>query len=215
MCGVPARRTVAPRSTVSHGGSELAESLRSESAGDGRIETLARIGGRCSIEGAERAARLQERGTAATTILYPEVNHGYFGERYPVEFKDTLLRIARFYTEHLGVAAEAWHELDKKIDDRVAGYFPQQTIDPDVLRGQWMGTQKNFEFVDERSGIWSDRRNTSKPFTYTLSDGFLTVHLEATDTILYLQQDGRALYEITQNDVRRTGQRFHFTRRSP
>jgi acetyl esterase/lipase len=158
------------------------------------------------------ATRLQKQGTSAEVIVYPEVNHGYYSERYPVEFKDTLLRIAKLYTEHLGVTKKSLSGLDEKIDNRLAGYFPQERIETAALLGKWVSKQESFEFIDERSGMWSDGRNNMKPFTFRVSAGFLTVDVGEDATILYLQQNGRALYEIPQNDVRRTGQRVHFTK---
>lgn len=156
------------------------------------------------------AEHLKTRGAFAEAIIYPDVNHGFFSERYPVEFKQTLLRVAQFYVERLGVDSKALLDLEKKIDQRVARYFPKETIESESLLGEWKGKVESFDFVDDSNGVWSGRRNESRKFTYRIGSGSIAIELDGDETDLYMQNDGRALYKITENDVRRNGQRFHF-----
>ncbi len=158
------------------------------------------------------ATQLQEQGAVAEAIIYPEVNHGYFSERYPVEFKDTLLRIAELYVEHLGIEAENTSRLAANIDARVAGYFPREVIAPAEVLGTWKGRRETFTFFDASTGERKVNSKTGRQFTYKIDRGTLILNDETGTTELYLQRNGRALCLIVKNDVRRTGQRFAFTK---
>lgn len=159
------------------------------------------------------AEHLQQQGAEAEAIVYPDVNHGYFSERYPIEFKDSALRIARLYVNHLGVAPSRLEGLGSAIDERVAGNFPKQTIEPHELLGSWRNKNETFEFTAEGHGNHTIQKNKTQPFSYYLESG--VIHLtdqDGTVTKLYLQVNGRALYKIPENDVRRTAQRVHFAK---
>lgn len=158
------------------------------------------------------AKQLETLGASAEAIIYPEVNHGFFSERYPVEFKQTLVRVAQLYADHLGTDPDFRVPLERKIDQRVAGYFPQETIEPESLFTKWRGKNETFEFVDDSTGVWSNGRKETRTFAYRIRPGSITLELDGQETTLYMQKDGRALYKITENDERRNGQRFHFTK---
>ncbi len=158
------------------------------------------------------AQRLQEQGAIAEAIIYPEVNHGYFSERYPVEFKDTLLRIAELYVEHLGVETENTARLAANIDARIAGYLPREAIVPSDVLGTWSGRRETFTFIDASTGERRVNSKPTRPFTYHIDCGTLILTDESGTTEFYLQRDGRALCLIVENDIRRTGQRFAFTK---
>lgn len=158
------------------------------------------------------AKRLQEHGAIAEAIIYPDVNHGYFSERYPVEFKDTLLRIAELYVEHLGIESETTSRLAANIDARVGGYFPREVIAPADILGTWNGRRESYTFIDASTGERSVNSNPGHQFTYKIDRGTLILTDETGTTEFYLQRDGRALCLIVENDVRRTGQRFAFTK---
>ena len=95
------------------------------------------------------AEKLRQQGASAEVIIHPEVNHGFFSERYPAVFKTTLTRIAQWYVEYQGVDAGALPSLESAIDRRVAGYFPQDEIEPAALLGSWKDKHDTYTFADD------------------------------------------------------------------
>lgn len=158
------------------------------------------------------AEQLKKQGADAEVVIYANVNHGYFNPRYPAEFKDTALRIARLYAEHLKLDSSVLEDLGPKIDKMVAGFFPLNKIKPEFLLGEWKGRNEKLSFYDDNTGVLTNPNRKSRPFTYEIGPGMITVHEPREHTVFYMQRNQRAVYKIITDDVRRTGQRFHFTR---
>ena len=156
------------------------------------------------------ATTLQARGAFAESIIYPEINHGFFSERYPEAYTQSLLRVARLYQDYLGIENAALNSLESRINRRVAGYLPSDEIDPTMLRGTWTGKNESWTFADASRGVWSGPKKAQRSFAYNIVEEKVIVRMDGAETVLYLQRDGRALYKITENDDRRNGQRFHF-----
>ena len=80
-----------------------------------------------------------------------------------------------------------------------------------ALLAQEMPTCQTYTgFIDEANGVWSDQRKRTERFTYKLKPGSITITVGDSVTVLSMQHDGRALYNVIENDIRRTGQRIHF-----
>ncbi|GAB5560042.1 MAG: hypothetical protein SynsKO_16890 [Synoicihabitans sp.] len=157
------------------------------------------------------AAYMREQGAIAEAIVFSEVNHGFFSPRYPEEYSETLRRVAQFYVDHFAINPETVVSLDAKLEQQVAKYRARSEIDPSVLQQRWEGKHDNFTFEDETHGTWTDRKDRAHRFTYRIRKGAVELSHDSGSTTLYLQQDGRALYVITENDSRRNGQRFHYS----
>jgi len=160
------------------------------------------------------AEKLRQQGASAEVIIHPEVNHGFFSERYPIVFKATLMRIARWYVEYQDVDASALPSLEAAIDQRVAGYFPRDDIDPASLQGSWKDRHDTYTFADESNGTWTNREGEAVNFRFDIRGGALKLKYQTGETTLYLQQNGRALFVITENDPRRNGQRFNYPKQA-
>lgn len=158
------------------------------------------------------AKKLRHQGASAEAIIHLGVNHGFFSERYPVVFKTTLMRIAQWYVEYQGVDTGALPSLESAIDRRVAGHFPQDEIKPASVLGSWKNKHDTYTFSDDSNGTWTNRRNEAVCFSFDIQGSAINLKHQSGETTLYLQQNGRALYMITENDPRRNGQRFNYTK---
>ena len=123
-------------------------------------------------------------------------------------------RIAQWYVEYQGVDAGALPSLESAIDRRVAGYFPQDEIEPAALLGSWKDKHDTYTFADDANGTWTDRQGRAVSFRFDIQDSAIKLKYPTGETTLYLQQNGRALYVITAHNPRRNGQRFNYPKQT-
>jgi len=158
------------------------------------------------------AEKLKEQGADVELTVYPDANHGYYSPRNPVEFKDTTLKLARLYSEHLTQTKFKPANLAAKLDTMLERYFPLDEIPANRVAGFWKGKHDKLEFLEDGTGEFTNRTGKSQSFTYTVSDDTIDVTIDNVTTEYFMQNDQRAIYSIFQ-EGRFAGRKEHFNRK--
>ena len=139
---------------------------------------------------------LKALGADAEAIIYPDVNHGYYGPDNPVEFKDTTLKIAGLYSKHLTQVPFESADLNKELDTMLAGYFPLDAIPARAVLGTWTGKRETLQFLEDGTGKQINRNKKGKPFTYIVSGRSIKLTMGETNTDYFMRNDQRGIYFI-------------------
>ena len=142
------------------------------------------------------AEKLREQGGQADAIIFPNVNHGYFNPRYPVEYKTTTLKIAKLYAENLKLEKSKIDGLGPKLDKILSHFFPVDKVKQDRTLGRWKGETDTLSFHANGAGTRTDLKNIGRPFTYTHSQNTILVDLGGTKETYFMQRNLHEIYKI-------------------
>lgn len=142
------------------------------------------------------AEKLREVGGQAEAVLFPDLNHGYFNPRYPLEYKTTTLKIAGLYAENLKLDKSKVDTLPPKLDKMLRGFYPVSEIKPSTLVSRWKGEGETLEFLTGGVGTQTDPKHVSRPFTYKISGNTILVDLGNTKETYFMQRDLCVIYKF-------------------
>jgi acetyl esterase/lipase len=157
------------------------------------------------------AERLRAQGASVEAVIYSDVNHGYFNPRNPREFKDTTLRIARLYAQHLKETPFEPASLSARLEEMLDRYLPLDAIPEREVTGTWKGTSGSLRFFEGGSGTMTHRNGRRQAFTYRVSGGSIGVTMDNVTTQYFMQKDRRAIYRIP-SEGRYAGRKEHFSK---
>lgn len=157
------------------------------------------------------AKKIHDSGGEAVSIVFPNVNHGYFNARYPTEFKVTCLKIARLYSSKFHLTDVDWTALDSQIRQTSKRFIPLENVDPTQYIGTWKGKTEAFDFGPEGTGSITNRAGKQRPFQYQVQTKSMLVDDGNHVDEFFIQQDTRAIFRIV-NEGRHAGKHEVYNR---
>lgn len=158
------------------------------------------------------AEAIRASGGDAESIVFPNVNHGYFNPRYPKEFRTTCIKIAQLYSKHLERPNNDMTQLNLQIDQAVARFLPLDAVDATKLLGSWHGKRETYRIASAGTGTVTSKRGKSTPFSYQVKTGFAEVTLNDSTTKFFLEHNLKTIYSITASG-RHAGKKELYTKR--
>ncbi|WP_168433674.1 alpha/beta hydrolase [Pontiella sulfatireligans] len=157
------------------------------------------------------AEKLKAAGAEVSCTIYPNANHGYLNPRNPEEYKDSVLKIADLYTQHLTRYSLDVDGLSAQLDEMLERYFPLEKVNLAEVVGRWKAKKETLEFSADGTGTSTNQKGESRPLTYTVNADRIDVSIGQNKMVYYMQNDRRAIYSIYP-EGRFAGRKEHYTR---
>jgi len=156
--------------------------------------------------------QIEAKGGQAEVIIFPDMNHNFLGLSNPAAYKKGILAISHFYQEQFDLAFNDFALLEKELDERVDGYWPASSIEDEQLLGWWKGKKETLSLLKGGQAEIINLRGKTSPATYQIEGATFEITSDGASRTFYLRRDGRAIYEILQ-DERRGGVKMIYNKK--
>ncbi|TWU32646.1 Carboxylesterase NlhH [Novipirellula artificiosorum] len=156
--------------------------------------------------------QIEAEGGSGQAIIFSEMNHNFMSPNNPDAFKKSVLAISRFYQEQFDLAFDEYAQFERDLDDMLDGYFPADSVDEQALLGIWEGKFESLVLSEEGRAEIINRQRRRIPAAYSTETATIEVTSNDESRTFHLRRDGRAIYEILQ-DERRAGMKVLYSKR--
>ncbi len=159
------------------------------------------------------AQKIREAGGTAEVVLYEKINHTCLNPGYPEVFRNSLMKIARFYTAEFQLENVDFNEIEAGLDNRLKGKYPSKEVTTKQLIGSW--ENKSMTLVIEENGKGQFLyKNGNEIENFTYENNGTTIFIAENDNknrrTFYLRKNNKTIYELVIDESRLKSRRIDY-----
>ena len=159
------------------------------------------------------AAKNREAGAKAKVVLYENINHTCLNPAYPEVFRNSLMEMARFYTEEFQLENSDFTAIETDLENRLGGMYPSSEIKAEQLVGTWVNKKEKLVFNQNGKGqLLNNKSKKTKSITYINNGSSIYIIVNGTENrrTFYLRKNNKSIYESIEDNSRLKSRRIDY-----